>query len=747
MGNLTEFSAGGGVLVALTMLLACFVLVPSALAAEDCEHTNYTSWYTQPSECHKYDGIEKRQCYDCGYVWELPYGGWGHMWESKTPAVTAPTCCTPTMGTWTCALCGYKETKVYGEPFYSTVNHAGGTRWETDKEATCTAAGHKTQYCNGCNVKLDETSIPVDSDAHVFGEQGYENATCSTKGGHYQDCTLCGYRKWLRRNSYDQYNHEGPYEEDIDTPATCVSEGKKSITCLACGNYSSTYISIPALGHDFSVPEVIEQPTCTSTGLLHNKCSRCDAYEEHILDKSTHNMQQVGMSEANCVSVQTVHLECTACGYTHDTEVGKVKDPSNHVGPYENVNVVAATCTEDGSHDEKCTACKAITKNDIVDQKLGHEYPTKPEKTDYATCCAEGAVYHYCVRCNHERILPTNINSMNHDGSTRWETDKEATCTADGHKIKYCNGCNVKLDEDTIDALGHSMGEWHTYIKPTYTANGVERRECERCDYYEERETNKLEPTPTNSPDPTNTPKPTPTTPAGTDVPPTVPPTVTPENWPFINPTPVPPGPGPDETPDPYITPDPNATPVPPMPTPEPDPCPICGCQMGPWVPYEEANHHSVCTNGACGYQIVKDCPYFFIEVDHAEYHVCPICGDFTDLLFYLQGGVTANDVFANEMYVRGLTAAFGADPCVVNDYLSDEMTIIGAFTVCKTGGGELLDWVTLEKIAFPAYDFGSAKIVRMDYEGKFVEIVWTYQDGKLTFNADRHGLYLIIRQ
>ena len=47
-----------------------------------------------------------------------------------------------------------------------------------------------------------------------------------------------------------------------------------------------------------------------------------------------------------------------------------------------------------------------------------------------------------------------------------------------------------------IPALGHSFGDWYESIAPTTTSYGQERRDCQVCDAYETRETDKL-PAPT----------------------------------------------------------------------------------------------------------------------------------------------------------------------------------------------------------------------------------------------------------
>ena len=79
---------------------------------------------------------------------------------------------------------------------------------------------------------------------------------------------------------------------------------------------------------------------------------------------------------------------------------------------------------------------------------------------------------------------------------TNYIPDSEATCTADATKTARCDhdGCDIT---DTISVPGtkkpHSMGEYRTILEPTCQREGVERRACADCDYYETSTLDKLE--------------------------------------------------------------------------------------------------------------------------------------------------------------------------------------------------------------------------------------------------------------
>jgi len=69
--------------------------------------------------------------------------------------------------------------------------------------------------------------------------------------------------------------------------------------------------------------------------------------------------------------------------------------------------------------------------------------------------------------------------------------DKEPTCTESGSMSYTCSSCGeVKTEE--IPAKGHSFSEWRTLVEHTPNAEGLERRDCSVCGFYEERTLSKI---------------------------------------------------------------------------------------------------------------------------------------------------------------------------------------------------------------------------------------------------------------
>lgn len=68
------------------------------------------------------------------------------------------------------------------------------------------------------------------------------------------------------------------------------------------------------------------------------------------------------------------------------------------------------------------------------------------------------------------------------------------TCTAKGYTTYTCN-CGDSYKSDYKDVIDHTWCDWYTYLEPTYTSEGLERRECLTCGKTDERALAKIEAT------------------------------------------------------------------------------------------------------------------------------------------------------------------------------------------------------------------------------------------------------------
>lgn len=83
------------------------------------------------------------------------------------------------------------------------------------------------------------------------------------------------------------------------------------------------------------------------------------------------------------------------------------------------------------------------------------------------------------------------VTTHTHSYST---TVTAATCTAKGYTTYTCS-CGDSYKDNYTNKAAHSWCDWYTYLEPSYTYEGIERRECIICGEIEERSIDKIEAT------------------------------------------------------------------------------------------------------------------------------------------------------------------------------------------------------------------------------------------------------------
>lgn len=301
--------------------------------------------------------------------------------------------------------------------------------------------------------------------------------------------------------------------------ATCRDNGSYKIVhfCKLC-DYSDTTstITIQALGHDMSQPEITKTATCAQFGEKVSKCSRCDTTIITYLPKMPHSWAEDStlILQATCENKGAVSIKCTVCDtvkidsidaighlfdtqYTIDIKVGcenaglKSKH-CLHEGCAAAIDSVweaelghmmvtdtiykEATCTENGLTKRICTRCDYVEDN-VSTPKHGHE-PSDTFTIDLnPTCLNEGARSVHCLYCD-TIIIGTQeiVEPLGHN----WQVDSivPATCILDGLTYSSCGRCLI-TKEETINALGHEFDTIYTVDKPsTCIEDGVKSLHC-----------------------------------------------------------------------------------------------------------------------------------------------------------------------------------------------------------------------------------------------------------------------------
>jgi len=255
-----------------------------------------------------------------------------------------------------------------------------------------------------------------------------------------------------------------------------------------------------AKGHiEVVVPAV--EPTCTETGLTEGlNCSRENCPKGGILkpqekvDKLGHEKGEYKVASetpATCTEWGSIirRALCTRCEIQLDETVELLK-PTGH--DYEAV-VTDPTCTEGGYTTYTC-------KNDATHTYIADEVPALGHKpgdpievaTKDPTCTEPGYVDYniQCVVC--EEVLRNGRRDIPATGHDYEAVVTDPTCTEGGYTTYTCkNDATHTYIANETAALGHDWGDWVVTKQPTYSAKGEERRDCNRCDYYETREIDK----------------------------------------------------------------------------------------------------------------------------------------------------------------------------------------------------------------------------------------------------------------
>ena len=304
-------------------------------------------------------------------------------------------------------------------------------------------------YTDGQDVFEEHICVP---------EQREENrieATCEKEGSYdiVEFCSQCN--KELSRNTIiiDMLAHTES-EWIVDSAPSCLKSGFGHKECTECGITISEK-TISALGHNYKVTSQTE-PTCTDDGQITFTCQRsgCGATKQQIAYATGHSF-----GDDNT---------CDYCQYTESIE-----HTHNYI-----TTVFAPTCTEMGYTLYEC-GCGDKYRDAFIDQK-GHSWDDGVVSTE-ATCTLDGIMLYSCLACSATYEIEIQA-------SHNWTENviSSADCTKDGVAEKVCTKCDAK--EGVVISASHIWGSITVIKQSTCSENGIERRNCARCNYTAEFE-------------------------------------------------------------------------------------------------------------------------------------------------------------------------------------------------------------------------------------------------------------------
>ena len=389
------------------------------------------------------DGTHTSICGSCGGVYEnLP-----HTFES---VVTTPAGCeTAGVATYTC-ICGASyedEIPAIGHAYSDVYTYNG----------------------NGQHVRICTNECGISEIVDCSGG----SATCTVPG----KCEFCG----------GEYLDSTGHTEVIDPaiPATCTEDGlTEGMSCSVCNEIIVAQEVIPA-GH--TVVDDPEVPaTCTESGLTAGKhCSACDTVivAQEVIPAGHSEVVDLGTPATCTEDGLTDGKHCSVCNIV--TIPQEVIPASGHIMSEKKENVVASTCTTDGSYDKVvyCTVCNEEFER-VQITVTANEHDVVVDDAVDVTCTEDGLTEgSHCSICGEIFVEQIVLGASGHDADdVVVENNIYPTCTADGSydNVVYCLNCGEVVLKETIivPMLGHRYSDGNFWLD---SQNGFNHhKECLR---------------------------------------------------------------------------------------------------------------------------------------------------------------------------------------------------------------------------------------------------------------------------
>lgn len=357
---------------------------------------------------------------------------------------------------------------------------------------TCTQKGAYYLECSYCGKQKTEER-PATGE-HTWAQIGFDDATCTEMGYFVLECTGCGQTTREEAARPLGHNWKGAFTQ----AATCSAEGYTEYICLNSGCSETKQETIPKLEHVWKV--TAETPaTCVSDGKKTRQCDLCSYVEFDTLPATGQHTWEVTYSEpATCAADGYKSYKCKHCP---ETKIETLPATGNcSWGNW--ITVTEASCNQEGLKVAECAVC-GDTKKETIPSEGVHDYNVTSTKA--ATCEEDGTKSYACSKCG--KTTKETLKATGHNWQTAQVT-KAATCTEDGTKESTCSVCGKK-ETQTVQKLGHSWGDWKVTKEATEKATGTKERICKNCDAKDTETIPKKGTKPAATPKPTSTPKPT----------------------------------------------------------------------------------------------------------------------------------------------------------------------------------------------------------------------------------------------
>ena len=365
-------------------------------------------------------------------------------------------------------------------------------------------------YCNIKDIELPEQITSIGERAFANNSslmtvkinnqntefKGTNNKTSNNFSGSNQSVTIIGHSASTAQtfaNNYgytfvsmDECDHTDTRTEIVEEP-TCTESGIEKIICNNCG-FIVSETDIDALGHDYVLTDTQDSTELDGHIYTSYECSRCkDTKEEveHAMETTVYHVWVDGyytlsyLTQPTCTTPGIAVYTCTVEGCTNSlgnpTSDRKVITSGHKV---ENWSETPATCTEDGKKTGVCTVCGKPVEETI--KATGHTYD-KDDLVETIESDEDGHIYYYfkCKNCG------TIVDEKEHvewvEGCYTRTQLTRATCTISGLARDTCDICGETRTQ-VIQATGEHEYEEESRTEPTCTVRGTITYRCKNCD-------------------------------------------------------------------------------------------------------------------------------------------------------------------------------------------------------------------------------------------------------------------------
>ena len=377
----------------LLVLVGCALLLFSCDAADPCAkgHTEVVD-AAVPATCAASGLAEGKHCSVCNKILtaQEKTEKLAHTFGDWTVTV-APTCTSKGSQYRVCTQCKEIETQVLDAHSFEN--------WTTVKVASCGQSGLKTSTCTECGMVKEEITPAL---THLKSEtwEKLQETSCLIAGKEGRKCTLCSAVMEIRDLPSNSNAHV-LVDDEILIPATCTSEGLKTLKCVHCSHTQQATIAM--LSHTPGTPTV-SQATCTLPQTSTTVCTSCGHTEVETLSPATGHeyltADWVIDVPSTCFAVGTKHCECHKCGQLTVEDLPEVE---HSFGQWSTVST--ASCTQNGEKQRTCNVCSSTES----------------------------------------QILPATDHTQG-----AWTTLIEATDTHHGSRTQECSVCHAVINTEVI---------------------------------------------------------------------------------------------------------------------------------------------------------------------------------------------------------------------------------------------------------------------------------------------------------